>query len=143
MLTQQQISIKAIVLGVFIDLGLSIIFTLVVGFIYVTHAVKEGVSLAHVQDVILSSDSFFVVCLIGGFVIVTICGFITARLSKQAELLNAAVFGFVGIVLGAIMVLLEERSYPLWFNLTSFLLIVPCAVLGGYLSQRMRSGTAA
>jgi hypothetical protein len=65
-------------------------------------------------------------------------GYIAARVARKEIYLNSGIIGILGIVLG---VMLAAR-YPIWFNVSGFLTVVPAALAGGHLAKPKQSTNA-
>jgi len=57
-------------------------------------------------------------------------GYVTAKQSKSSKLFNAAIFGAIEVFLSLVAAI--YLPLPLWFNLTSCILIIPASLIGAY-----------
>lgn len=74
--------------------------------------------------------------LVLGLIAVAVGGYVTAWKSPSEKIFNGFIFGSIQIligILGAVFV-----AMPLWFNITSFVLIIPTALLGTYIAMRSK-----
>jgi hypothetical protein len=65
-----------------------------------------------------------------GLVAVAIGGYVTARKSQSFKLFNTTIFGVIQVMIGIAAAMFVPA--PLWFNITSLILIIPAALLGVY-----------
>lgn len=79
--------------------------------------------------------SLYVWSLILGLIGVAAGGYVTSWKSKSSKVFNVIVFGIVEILIGLFIALFI--SMPLWFNVASFILIIPAALLGAYIATRV------
>ena len=108
----------AILLGIVTDLALS----LIVG--------PLELSLIGVGE---NSPYLYHWSLVLGLISLIIAGYVTAWKSPSSKIFNAAMFGIIEIVVGLAIVLFIPM--PLWFNITSFVLIIPASLLGAYIAR--------
>jgi uncharacterized membrane protein YeaQ/YmgE (transglycosylase-associated protein family) len=64
-------------------------------------------------------------------------GYVTARSAPQEPMLNVIALGVIIIVIGA--VLAAFSSFPLWYNIASFALVVPFTYAGGYMFMNRKA----
>ena len=60
-------------------------------------------------------------------------GYVAAHLAGRDEIPHAAACGILSLLIGVVFLVVLKVDVPLWFNLLSFLLIIPTALLGGSL----------
>lgn len=128
------ISIKAILIGKAIDLGGSLILSMLMSTLFAGIYLQQGGDLKQFESYYLHNLPMMLISLALGLSLVVIGGFVTAALSPAAKLLNASIMGALGIITGLIFC----RSLPLWYNLASFLLTIPSACLGGYMGTLVK-----
>lgn len=110
---------SAIFLGTLADLALSFIFGPII--LYTVGIYGSNPFLPHWSLVL-------------GLIAVAIGGYVTAWKSPSEKVFNGFIFGAIQIligILGAIFI-----TMPLWFNIASFVLIIPTALLGVYIAMR-------
>ena len=73
----------------------------------------------------LLSTPIMLISLIVGLIFVSVGGFVAGKVAKQNEVMNALGVGFVGIIFGVFF----SPFYPLWFNISAFILTLPFAYL--------------
>jgi hypothetical protein len=124
--------IKAIALGVVTDLTASVIVAIPIGVIGAVLHVSRGGKLDTFETFLHGHIPLMMFSLFLGLAAVLAGGVVTARVAKQDRVWNAFLMGVVTTLIGIPFSL----SLPLWFNVASFLLMVPCAMLGGWLVER-------
>ncbi len=138
MIDLKRVSVKAVVIGAALDLGVSTLFGSMVGFAFVIALLGRGLPEAEAYVALAGSTEFLVTCMVGGLLITVICGYITAMISKTAEVPNALCFGIVTTALSISIDLFLTSESPLWYSALSGVLVSPCAAFGGYIRQRRR-----
>ena len=63
-------------------------------------------------------------------------GFVAAQIARGAELSNAGAVGVIAILMGAVMLPLDQSPIA-WTSYLSFALSVPAALLGGWVRLRL------
>jgi hypothetical protein len=81
-------------------------------------------------DVNTSNPYLYPSSLIFGLVGVTVGGYVTAIISSSSKEFNVVVFGALEILIASLVS--SFVAAPLWFNVVSFVLIIPSALLGWY-----------
>jgi|SRR5271157_1097391 len=136
-----KISIKGVILGIVVALILDIIAAFVMGAIVGVSLFKEGMTQQQLKEAVVAvilSTGFLLGSGIFGTLSTILGGYIAARVAKNNYYMNAAVIGVLGIVLNA----LTGTDYPLWFNSSAVLLVLPAALLGGHLARPRVQGSA-
>ena len=83
-----------------------------------------------------ASPTFVVTSLIGALGSSLVTGWVSARMSKGAEILNSVAAGGVVVVLSAVLFMpLGMNEWPLWYNVPAFALTVPFSFFGGVISR--------
>lgn len=111
----------AIFLGTITDLALSFIVGPLI--LYLTGIYGSNPFLPHAS-------------LLLGLIAIVIGGYVTARKSLTNKIFNTSIFAGIQIVISVIGAMVV--SMPLWFNITSFVLILPSALLGECLATRRK-----
>jgi hypothetical protein len=62
-------------------------------------------------------------------------GFVAGHIAKRQETAHGAIVGGASLLLG---LFLREGGLPLWFEIASYLLIVPAGAYGGSIAERRR-----
>jgi hypothetical protein len=84
------------------------------------------------------TTNFLWTSLIRGVLSIIVGGYVAVRIAKKEPTLNAGAFGAAGIVLKVLFL----KTLPLWFNVSSLLLVLPAALLGGQLAKSRIAGDA-
>jgi len=136
-----KISIKGVILAIVVVLILDIIAGIVTGAIFGSLSFKEGMTMQQMNEaaVAVTHTTGFLLGIVVFETLSTILGgYIAAQVAKNNYYMNAAVIGVLGILLNA----LTCTDYPLWFNSSVVLLVLPAALLGGYLARPRVQGNA-
>jgi hypothetical protein len=127
----KEISIKAVIIGLLVDIGGTFAFSFVfrlLAAIVLTSAGRNSEDL----EVFTQSIVFLLCSLAAGLLFTSLGGYVTARFAAKAEMKNALAMGILSALSGVIFLVLSHDSSPLWFNVLSLLLVIPAAMLGGY-----------
>ena len=127
-------SLKGIILAILLMLVLDAISGVAFMGVMGSHAFQEGLTEQQVNEALAAvtlNRNFLLWSLILGTLSTIVAGYVAARIAKREPYLNAGVVGVLGIVIGLIF----SGDYPLWFNVTGFLLVLPAALLGGHLAR--------
>ena len=127
------ISIKAILIGLVVDIMGSIISGFILGLILGLFYAMQRMSAEQIADK-MKAPPVMIAGLIIGFVFTFIGGFIVGRIAKKSEILNACIMGLIGVLLGVCF----ATYHPLWFNAISFTLTIPIAASGGFVALKMK-----
>jgi hypothetical protein len=84
------------------------------------------------------TTNFLLTSLIRGVLSIMVGGYVAVRIAKKEPYLNAGAFGAAGIILKVLFL----KTLPLWFNVSSLLLVLPAALLGGQLAKSRIVGNA-
>jgi len=109
-----KVNFYAVGLGTLTDLATSVILAVVIARILVV-PVPLGASIAI------------------GLSCMTLGGFVAAKLSNDYKLLNATLVGVLGIFIGLLFV----EMLPIWYVITSTILMPPFAYLGGLIEAKI------
>jgi hypothetical protein len=85
-------------------------------------------------DVNTSNPYLYGSSLILGLVGVAVGGYVTAIISSSSKEFNVVVFGTMEVLIA--LLVSSFVGAPLWFNVVSFVLIIPSALLGWYVATR-------
>jgi hypothetical protein len=122
----EDVSIKGLVIAIIVALLLN------------TLGGVAGVSLfaeAMTQESVLAIEKqthFLFFAFVVGLFATFAGGYISAKFGKLAPYRNATIFGVIGAVLGLMLATFD----PLWFDFLGIILVVPVAILGGYVVAR-------
>jgi len=133
------ISIKAVVIGVAIDIGGGLLAVIVFAGLYAAMLLGQGVSQADLQHHMLLDKSFFVANVILGDGFLAAGAFVAARLARVREVEHAALVAALGIAItfGLALALAEDRSlYPSWYRPVAYGAALPVALVAGYVARR-------
>jgi hypothetical protein len=131
----------AVLLGLFVDIGGTMVFSIVAATVASIFLVQGGVGPEDLGRALAESTVFQIVGLAGGLTCTVLGGYIAARLANRGEYATAFAVGLASLVFGEAMMLFSEQSTALWMRLAGDLLVIPAAVLGGHL-RMLQKGTA-
>ena len=128
--------IKAIILGVLTDWVATVILAIPICIIGVVIHLTHGGSIDTFDTFFNGYKPLMLASIIAGSLGTIIGGVVTALVAKEKRIWNAFLMGIATSLMGIPFCL----SQPLWFIVTSFVLMVPCAMLGGWLIERRKRG---
>ena len=131
--------IKPIIIGILVDSACSILLAIPIGVVAVIYSHSKDFTPESFEAYYYNSLPFMLLSLWAGLVAVALGGAVTARIAKEKRLLHALLMG-IGTSLLSIPISL---SLPLWFNVASYTLMIPCALLGGWIVARRINGQQA
>jgi len=80
-----------------------------------------------------SSSELYIWSLILGLGAIGAGGYVTFIKSQTHAFANTAAFGIVEVLIGVLLAV--ASSMPVWFTITSAVLIIPASLVGGYLGK--------
>ena len=128
--------IKPIIIGILADWACSILLAIPIGVVGIIYAHSRGFTPESFEAYYYNSLPFMLLSLWVGLVAVAFGGAVTARIAKEKRLLHALLMGIGTSLLSTPICL----SLPLWFNVASYTLTIPCALLGGWIVARRKKG---
>jgi ABC-type glycerol-3-phosphate transport system permease component len=131
----------AVLLGLFVDIGGTMVFSVVAATVASILFVQGGVSPEDLGRALAESPLFQLVGLAGGLLCTVLGGYVAARFANRGEYATAFAVGLASLVFGEAMMLFSAQTTALWLRLAGDLLVIPAAVLGGHL-RTMQKGTA-
>lgn len=127
-----EISIKAILLGVITDIAGSTVAGIIMMPIFGSNLFTEEMTGQELEEALLAmtqGNEFLLTSLIVGIIFTVIGGYVAARVAKKGIYLNSGMVGVIGVFLG---ILLARDAAP-WFDVAGYISVIPAALLGGYL----------
>ena len=128
--------IKAIALGVLTDWVATLILAIPIGIIGVVIHLSHGGSVTTFDAFFQGYKPLMLASIFAGSLGTVGGGVVTALVAKEERVWNAFLMGIATSLLSIPFCL----SQPLWFLITSFVLMVPCAILGGWIIERRKRG---
>ncbi len=127
---QEKISIKAVIFGAGIDIALTFISGIILAVVIIAAMSIKGVPLDQFESEIEQP-----VFMILGMFIGMVCTFMGALaagfIAKRAQVVHGLLVGLIAILIG----LLTAFTSPFWYNVVAFILVLPVAALGGWVSK--------
>jgi hypothetical protein len=133
------ISIKAVLVGVAIDIGGGMLAGVVFVTVYMGVLLSQGVSQADLQDRMLTDQSFYVVDVIIGEGFLAGGAFVAARIARAREVAHTGLVGVLGVLISAALAPgsgVDTTMYPSWYRPVLYGLALPVALLTGYVARR-------
>ena len=125
------LDIKAIGIGVLVDIAGSLITALIFAIVYSIILSQQGHSTTEIESMMTGSSFVYLVSLILGLGCTVLGGFVCARIAKREEVKHSAIMGVGGLVLS---LLSTGDPEPVWYLIIGVILTVPMAVVGGYIA---------
>ena len=127
------VRIGAIAAGWLTDLGLSLLFFMILAGI----VGGEGASPEDVARRMNSSVELMVATLVVGLAFTGIGGYVAAALAKRRHVQHAVAVGLLSLGLGISgLAAGGENAQPMWLTLAGIVLTLPFAAFGGYYRQQ-------
>ena len=132
----------AIVLGFVVDVGGTMLFSLVAATVASILLVSGGTAPEGLAAALEESGTFKLVSLGGGLACTVLGGYVAARFANRSEYATAFAVGVVSLIFGEAMMLFTTETAIWWMRLAGDLLVIPAAVLGGHLRVLLKGGAA-
>ena len=123
----QELKLKAILFGVLTDT----IGTLAIATVLIFAMAAAGLPADQITARMRGLSGLMLMLIFGlGFTFIG--GYVAGRTAGQSEILHGAVVAGTGLVLG---LLFRETGLPLWYEIISFIAIIPIGMAGGYIAR--------
>ncbi|MBU1864225.1 MAG: hypothetical protein KKH94_11220 [Candidatus Omnitrophica bacterium] len=126
---------KAVIVGFCVDIIGSILAISAIMGVMVFVLVKQyGMDISQPQliDIITKVSTYRII----GLIFTVAGGFVAAQIAKRSELQHGLLVGIVHVTLAVpitLLIIFMNRTIPSSIHLVQLFLIIPCAILGGYL----------
>ena len=127
---KRRVSTKGLLVGTAIDWGGSIVVSVSLSIAFSIVMAISGTSLDETES-LLREPFVLIPIMIIGFGFTMLGGFVAGRMAKRSEILHGGIVGGLGIPFG----FLFGASIPLWYNLISYMGVIPIGMFGGYLAR--------
>jgi ABC-type glycerol-3-phosphate transport system permease component len=131
----------AILLGFLVDIGGTMVFSVVAATVASILLVQGGLGPEDLGRALAESTLFQAVGLAGGLTCTMLGGYVAARFANRGEYATAFAVGLASLVFGEAMMLFSAQATTLWLRLAGDLLVIPAALLGGHL-RMLQKGAA-
>jgi hypothetical protein len=131
-------SLAAIVLGVIVDIGGTMVFSFVFGVVAGIVLASTGTAIDDLGEALQSSPVVALLGLAGGLACTALGGYVAARFANHSEYANAFAVGAVSLVFGEVMMQYTPDAPAGWLRVLGSALVIPAAVLGGHLRAVQR-----
>jgi hypothetical protein len=123
---QPGISIGAILLGVFTDVGGTIVLTFVLSVVFTIYLLSEGVAPENLAAE-MSRPTFYVIGLVPGLSLTFLGGYVAGRVARRKEVLHGAITGCISATASLLMHLWQAADR---FAFLGAIVVLPIAILG-------------
>jgi MFS family permease len=137
----KEVSIRAVITGLIVDIGGTFLFFFVFSIIGGILLTSSGRDVDELKD-FAETSPFIVVSSFAGLLFSALGGYVSARIAGRAEVRNALATGVLSFLVGLVLIFGSPISQRSWPELLSLILIIPCALLGGYACLRSKQGSA-
>jgi len=137
----KDISVKAVLIGLIVDIGGTFVFFFVFSVIGAILLASAGRHVDELKD-FAETSIFIVVSSLAGLLFSALGGYVSARIAGKAEVRNALATGAFSALVGLILFAGFSSPERSWLDLLSLILIMPCALLGGYACLRSKQDSA-
>jgi hypothetical protein len=131
----------AILLGFVVDIGGTLVFSVVAATIASILLVSGGAGPDDLGRALAESSTFQLVGLAGGLTCTALGGYVAARFANRSEYATAFAVGLASLAFGEATMLFSGQSTALWLRLAGDALVIPAALLGGHL-RALQKGAA-
>ncbi|MGG6268559.1 hypothetical protein ACQ4M3_29375 [Leptolyngbya sp. AN03gr2] len=131
-----KISIKAILIGLVVDIVGTLVVGMTLGFILGIGLATQSRSQTDFESLLnqaVLSPGFLILSLIVGLGFTFLGSFVAARIANRLALTHSGIVGAIAFVLGSLYV---PKEYPFWFIAASLVLTIPSALLGGIAARK-------
>ena len=135
--------IKAIAIGLAVDIGGSYISATILAIAYSILLASRGLSPEEIEHHLINLDTystFFIIAMAVGGLMTVLGGYVCARIVNYSEYKFAFIFGFFSATFGHIV---SESHHSTLDNLALGILTMGCALLGAWLRVVQKANTAA
>ena len=129
---------KAIIVGLLVDIGGSVVVGIVLGIVVGIIAVARGSTSPEALVALRANVYLKAIGLVGTTLSTGLGGYLAARMSRPNGLKNALVVGTISLILGIALALTMPGITPKWKLIAGLLLTLPAASVGGWIA----TGTA-
>ena len=133
----KNVSFKAVSIGFLVDFIGTTIFALLYSIIVASFLVAQGHQLDEINRMLHDSILLNLIPLFIGVFFAVLGGFLAGIIAESDKMKNASVIGIISLFLTTISFIVFKTTEPLWYNMISFLLPVPSALLGGFLALKV------
>lgn len=130
----KKISFKAVILATLAGLALDTIIGIVIMVAFISSVLDHKISPEEntaIMNALMQRIDYLLVCLFFGLLTTIFAGYLAARIAKNEPYLNSLAVGVIGIILGLFLI----SSLPIWYNIISFVTILPLSIYGGHLGR--------
>ncbi len=135
-------SIRAIAIGVAVIVGGSLVMTTIIGTVAIIGMILRHDTGPTIVSQLTGSFELVLLCAMGGWLMNIIGGYIAGMNAGQHWIGHGFWAGTFAAPLSLAVIALLGDTGPLWLTVTSMVLIVPCATLGGWLASPAQDRTS-
>lgn len=134
-----KLNAKAIIWGFLTDIVGTFVFGFIFSLVVISLYAANGGNIDNIDNLMKSyyvSVPLMSVSLFFGLAFTVLGGYITGRIAKGYEMLNSIAVGIIEVAFGMLLSI-SGSSYPLWYNVIGFVLMIPATYLGGMIAKRL------
>lgn len=144
---QSHFSIKAIMIGWVTDQVVTFVGSFIIGFVativFILVTKVQGGNLNQMatdkfQEQFYSAPILLIMEGTFGLLCTMVGGFVTAYLAKVSEIKHSFAMGSLSLATSILLIRLIPQPLPLWYNLWAGGLMIPFAVLGGFVRLKTK-----
>ena len=129
--------LQAVIVGCVVDFVGTTLFGVVASFVFGIALATGGMSGEDIARALNASAVFQIFSFVSGMAFTVLGGFVAARIANYLEYRTALWVGFIGLVIGELILgMSAQSSYPAWSRLLGDLLIMPAALFGANLKVK-------
>lgn len=133
----RDISSKAIIIGLLVDIGGTFLFAFTFGLLALMLLPSTGDEIKQIED-FSRTPVFRTVTPVVGLLFTGLGGYITARISKTEEMKNALFMGIASAAFGIISIFTLSGAEHSWLDMIALILTILFALLGGYVRMKTK-----
>ena len=141
--TTPRLSIKAVVVGWLVDIGISLCASVVLGIGMAIIMISNGMSPERMAETMSQSIPLNLAGIVIGALSTVFGAYVAAWIAKQGEIRQAMGVAVLSTLSSLLFLPLVFNQQPIWVTAVGYSLIFPAALLGGYLRKNKTVRTTA
>lgn len=132
-MSDRRINWKAVVMGALTDIAGTFAFASLVGILAAVATDMYHLSTSEMEARLQSPSSILAMIIIG-LAFTVLGGYVAGRVSSTHEVIHGLIVGAISLLIG----LASFGSLPLWYDIVSLVVVIPCGMLGGWIAVKNR-----
>ena len=128
----------AVFIGWLADIGFTMVTSMALGVVAAIWFIGQGVTLDELEAAVTASHWIQGIGMGLGACGTVVGAYIAVWLGKTMPMVHASVLGVVSLLTSLVPLLLAPDMQPVWVELSGLVLVIPAALLGGWLRARQR-----